>query len=261
MTHGTPTVRQLAELAGVSRTTVSLALRNHPSISLPTRERIRVLADTHGYVLDPLYARLMGQLRVRRADRPTEKLAFLTSWPERDEWYQKAYNDRNYYKGACERAAKLGYEIEVFWAKEPGMTARRLSKILHTRSIRGVIILPLSRPYGHFHAGLAALRLGDLRPHALQARPAPRHPFSLQGHGAGAARLAAPRLPPHRLRQPARRGCAQPPRLAGGLPGPPAFPRTEAARPAVSAGSLVEKSSSRAGSRTTASMRSSATCP
>ena len=52
MSKTSPTVRQLAELAGVSRTTISLALRNHPSISLKTRERIQQLADEHGYTSD-----------------------------------------------------------------------------------------------------------------------------------------------------------------------------------------------------------------
>ncbi len=36
-----PTLREIARRAGVSHTTVSLALRNHPSIPEETRERMR----------------------------------------------------------------------------------------------------------------------------------------------------------------------------------------------------------------------------
>jgi len=36
-------MQDVAERAGVGRTTVSLALRNHPKISEPTRQRIRKL--------------------------------------------------------------------------------------------------------------------------------------------------------------------------------------------------------------------------
>ncbi|MHB9023675.1 MAG: LacI family DNA-binding transcriptional regulator [Armatimonadota bacterium] len=43
------TVRQLAKLAGVSPTTVSLALHNHPSISAATRQRIQELAATYQF--------------------------------------------------------------------------------------------------------------------------------------------------------------------------------------------------------------------
>ena len=149
MSKVSPTVRQLASLAAVSRTTVSLALRNHPSISPATRQRIQQLADEHGYTSDPVYSQLMNQFRVRRSARTKEKIAFLTFGDNPDEWRVKSYNDRNYFQGACERAEKLGYELEVIWAKEPKMNGRRLSKILHTRSIRGLIIPPLPRPYGH----------------------------------------------------------------------------------------------------------------
>ena len=149
MSKTSPTIRQLAKLAGVSRTTVSLALRNHPSISPATRQRIQQLADEHGYTSDPVYSQLMNQFRTRRSERVKEKIAFLTFRDDPSQGQIESYNDRNYFQGACERAEKLGYEIEVFWAKEPRMNGRRLSKILHTRSIRGVIIPPLLRPYGH----------------------------------------------------------------------------------------------------------------
>ena len=149
MSKPSPTVRQLAGLAGVSRTTVSLALRNHLSISPETRQRIQQLAKEYGYTSDPLHSQLMNQFRIRRSARAKEKIAFLTFWNECDEWRTKSYNDSKYFEGACERAEKLGYEVEVFWAKEPRMNGRRLSKILHTRSIRGLIIPPLPRPHGH----------------------------------------------------------------------------------------------------------------
>ena len=43
------TMRQLAELAGVSIGTVSLALRDNSRISVKTRRRIQALAEQHGY--------------------------------------------------------------------------------------------------------------------------------------------------------------------------------------------------------------------
>lgn len=143
-----PTMRRLAALAGVSRTTISMAMRNHPSIPEATRQRISKLAKEIGYTPDPVISSLMTQLRKSRPKRLVEKIAFLTFWDKRDAWQQE-YFGRPCYDGACERAARLGYEMEAIWAKEPGMTAARLTKILCTRAIRGIIVGPLLRSKGH----------------------------------------------------------------------------------------------------------------
>lgn len=163
-----PTVRQLATIAGVSRTTVSMALRNHPRISTETRQRILALAEEKGYTPDPLVSTLMNQLRTARHGRSVERLAYLTWWQEPESW-MKNTNDLNFYEGALDRAAQFGYEIEHIWAKEPRMTAARLSKILYTRALRGVIIAPLTRPRGHIsldwrHFACAAISYTVVRP-------------------------------------------------------------------------------------------------
>lgn len=151
-----PTLRQLAALAGVSRATVSLALNNHPRIPVATRTAIQKLAREQGYRQDPVVSSLMARLRVARSRRTEERLAFLTLWRTRDDW-RNTSNNLDYYKGICERAGQLGYGIDEIWASEPGLTAGRLSKILFTRSIRGVIVAPcplshatLSLDWEHF---------------------------------------------------------------------------------------------------------------
>lgn len=144
-----PTVRQLASLAGVSRTTVSLALRNHPSLPLSTRQRIQALAEHHGYHSDAVVSALMTRLRTSRKKKTLDTLAFLTFWTQRDQWKERSENDRRYFAGVCSRAAKLGYQVETFWAKEPGLAPDRLSEILYTRAIRGLVMPPLLRSSGH----------------------------------------------------------------------------------------------------------------
>ena len=49
-----PTIRTLAEALGVSRTTVSEALRNHPRVNLETRRRVQEWAQSAGYRFNPL---------------------------------------------------------------------------------------------------------------------------------------------------------------------------------------------------------------
>lgn len=144
---GNPTYRQIADLAKVSLSTVSLALRNHPSIPEPTRRRIRRVALRNGYQENPVVATLMSNLRASRT-RQTEKIAFLTFWGEREQWLNHE-NTRRQYDGACRRARQLGYEIEHFWAKEPGMSNSELSEMLRSAGVRGIVASPLMVGRGH----------------------------------------------------------------------------------------------------------------
>jgi DNA-binding LacI/PurR family transcriptional regulator len=50
MANTTPTMKEIAKRLGVSVTTVSRALQNHPRIGLRTRERVQELARSLGYV-------------------------------------------------------------------------------------------------------------------------------------------------------------------------------------------------------------------
>lgn len=156
------TIRQLAKLAGVSKSTASLAMQNHPRLSKETRERVRKIAAEQGYAPDPLTSVLMNRLRTARKRRSVEKMAYLTSWNRAEEW-RKSENDTKWYEGARARALALGYELEHIWAREPGLSAARLSKVLYTRAIRGLIIAPLLRPRGHLSLDwqhLAAATIG-----------------------------------------------------------------------------------------------------
>src|SRR5580692_4026836 len=60
-----PSMRDIAELAGVSAMTVSKALRNSPKIARRTRERILKIAGRVGYRPDPELTKLMNHLRSR----------------------------------------------------------------------------------------------------------------------------------------------------------------------------------------------------
>lgn len=144
------TVRQLAVLCGVSRTTISLALRNHPRIPEPTRRKIQAMAAAKGYRQDPVVSSLMNKLRTSRVRRTAEKIAFLTTWQPFEGWESEQINTGLYLRGMRRRAFQLGYEVEHIWSGEPGMTSKRLSRILYTRAIKGVIIAPLFEASGRF---------------------------------------------------------------------------------------------------------------
>jgi LacI family transcriptional regulator len=147
------TVHQIARAAGVSAMTVSLALRNHPRISAATRQRIRDLAARLGYRPDPTLARLMRHLRQARSAANPPTVAYLVSARPEDRW-QDSYQGQ-LFDGARDRAEALGYKLEVFHLKEPGMTARRMTSILLSRGIEGVLIAPMKVAGGHLSLDLS----------------------------------------------------------------------------------------------------------
>ncbi|PTY05716.1 LacI family transcriptional regulator [Opitutaceae bacterium EW11] len=133
------TLQDVADRARVHRSTVALALRDHPRIPLETRERIKALAAKLGYRMNPFVAALMQSRRSGRAVRHAS-LAFVTSYPTRYGWRPQHHDRPDFFPGAVERAKEFGYRLEHFWLAEPGMTPARFCDILVTRGVHGVMI-------------------------------------------------------------------------------------------------------------------------
>ena len=133
------TLNDVADQAGVHRSTVSLALRDHPRIPDATRRRICAVAQKLGYRQNPLVAALM---QARRSGRPVKhvSLGFVTNYPTRDGWRPQHHGRPDFFPGAVARARDFGYKLEHFWLAEPGMTPTRFCDILATRGISGLLI-------------------------------------------------------------------------------------------------------------------------
>lgn len=134
-------MQDIADRAGVSRMTVSRALRRDPKISSATIERVQRVAREMGYQPNPLVSALMANLRQQTPRTDVSTLAFLTAYPTRMGWKDPAAF-RYYYYGARERAAQLGYQLEDFWLREEGCDEEVMARILATRGIAGILIAP-----------------------------------------------------------------------------------------------------------------------
>lgn len=148
-----PSLKVVAAEAGVSAMAVSLALRNHTSIPLRTRNRIRKIAARLGYRPDPNISQLMERVRAAKPSSLGTVIAYLTAHEHRFAW-KKIPTQRDYHEGAARRAGELGYTLEEFWLREPGMTEQRLSRILRNRGIDGALVAPLQLPgklFQRFH--------------------------------------------------------------------------------------------------------------
>ncbi|EIQ01371.1 transcriptional regulator [Opitutaceae bacterium TAV1] len=135
-----PGLSDIAAQAGVSRMTVSLALRNSPRILPETTERIRKIARELGYSPDPRMAAAMARVRDAKK-KELQPLAWINANSNRNAFSEYKWLSP-YIDGAQEMCHELGYRLDEFWLREPGMTERRLSSILSNRGIRGVIVTP-----------------------------------------------------------------------------------------------------------------------
>lgn len=136
--------REIAAAAGVSVASVSRALRGLPGIGEDTRKQIQATARKLGYEPDLVVTRAMRAIRRPMAKRERDVLAYLEEGPPKDggKWdYATPIR-----LGAETRAREIGYGFVRFQIDDPSMPTRRLSQILYSRGIRGVIVAPLQRP-------------------------------------------------------------------------------------------------------------------
>ncbi len=134
------TLRDIAKAMGISHSTVSLALRNHPRISAAVTQKVHQIAEKMGYKPDPMLAALAVYRRGKN-DRPiSSALAWVNAWPNPDDLRKHKEFDC-YWKGASAAAAKFGYRLEEF-RLDANNTPERLHQILSTRGIRGILLPP-----------------------------------------------------------------------------------------------------------------------
>lgn len=136
------TMSVIAEKTGVSKNTVSLALRQDPQIPPATRLRIEQAARALGYVKNPVVAHLMTELRKTHPVGYQRTLALLNAHPDRDA-FTRHPTIPAYVQGCRRRAESQGYRMDEFWLHDPELDGPRLNRILRTRGIRGVIIVGL----------------------------------------------------------------------------------------------------------------------
>src|SRR5689334_8665464 len=101
------TMQTIADAAGVSRMTVSRALRNDPRLSEATSRRIQTLAHDLGYHPNPAVSELMAQVRQRRVVPQVATIAHITEAYPPGVWRTYPFTGE-IILGAEERAKELG---------------------------------------------------------------------------------------------------------------------------------------------------------
>lgn len=135
-------LRSLAALAGVSISTASRALHNHPMISEAVRKKLQALARRRGYAINPLVGQVYSEARSGRGFGDLGTLAYVTAY-ETATWWHAHPTLRGFHHGVVARAKQMGLGVDEFWAQEPGLKGRRLTQILRARGIGGVVLAPV----------------------------------------------------------------------------------------------------------------------
>lgn len=143
------TQKDVAAIAGVHRTTVSLVLRNHPGIPEETRQRVQRAVEKLGYQPDPMLTALAAY---RSRSRPAAfhgTLAWLVNHQGSEYRWGETRIYREYFEGARKGASRHGYVLEVFDLDLNGLNTQRLATILRARNVQGVILCPQPSPQTH----------------------------------------------------------------------------------------------------------------
>jgi LacI family transcriptional regulator len=132
------TLADIAKKAGVHKTTVSMALRNHPGLPAATIARIRELADSMGYRPDPALSALVAYRHEKRKSSIEGTLAYLTNWNSEWGWKDHAAHLR-FFQGTAKTANQLGFKVDHFWFGDPARSVARLNQVLVSRGIQGLL--------------------------------------------------------------------------------------------------------------------------
>jgi LacI family transcriptional regulator len=157
------TLLDIAKNSGVSKATVSLALRNNPESSTQTRTKIKKLAQSMGYRPDPSLSKIAASRwkGTHSTDRPA--LAFVASLhpdhlgllPEEALLHPTPYilednppdwvvylSGYEHFRGAHQRADQLGYTITYHLYKK-GDNLKSLCHSLYHRGVQGIMVSPI----------------------------------------------------------------------------------------------------------------------
>ena len=138
--------RDIAVRAKVHFTTVSLALRNSPSLPEETRARIQKLAKEMGYRPDPMLSALQAYRKTVKSSGFEGTIAWINAYKIPTQLYIGKFT-RVYFAAARQRCEELGYHLEEFNLAD--MSMARLSKVFHARNIQGLLLPP--QPHNRAH--------------------------------------------------------------------------------------------------------------
>ncbi len=141
-------IRELARIAGVSKSTVAYALKNSPKVSQETCRRIQALAKKHGYTSNPAVTAFMRGVRDGQVPVHRHNLCYISSLDADGKSRRLRHgNEAELIRGAQTEAKQLGCNLDVIdW----GLNQKeqiQLNRIIEARGIQGIFFGPATVPH------------------------------------------------------------------------------------------------------------------
>lgn len=134
------TLADIAKKLKISKSAVSLALKDSRAVSKRTRDRVVRAARSMGYVRNELVSSMMSSMKKNAYEAFSESIALING--NVDEYALTNHPTLpKYYVGIKDEAKRLGYSINEFWLHDPRLNAEILSKTFRSRGIRGGVII------------------------------------------------------------------------------------------------------------------------
>ncbi|MEI6032933.1 MAG: LacI family DNA-binding transcriptional regulator [Verrucomicrobiae bacterium] len=128
------TLRDIGQLVGVSHTTVFRVVNGYKNVDDATRQRVEAAIRDLGYQPDPALSALSAY-RHAKASHPTgTTLAFFNC--------DGTTHTEGIFHGAQREALHLGYTLESFRLSPDKKAQARLSRILYSRGVHGLMFGP-----------------------------------------------------------------------------------------------------------------------
>lgn len=127
----------IARELGVSKTTVSLALRGHSRISLKTKQKVEEVARAQGYTVDPHLTRAFSIIQKGRSS--THNVIGYLDTSQRSEDFGNPFADQ-VKRNLIESAKNKGFSISSFVVDEREMSLPRLKQIIESRNIKYLLV-------------------------------------------------------------------------------------------------------------------------
>lgn len=137
--YSSPTIKDVARAAGVHFTTVSMALRGHPSIPAATRDRIVAVAGRIGYRRDEVFSALSNRRSRAVGSRYVPRMAYVANRSPEEGFFDRPHN-RMLVEGARKQAETLGYQFELLFVDKGHHDSATLYRHLKNEGISGLII-------------------------------------------------------------------------------------------------------------------------
>ncbi|MBK1879725.1 LacI family DNA-binding transcriptional regulator [Pelagicoccus mobilis] len=153
----TPTIRDIAKLAKVHYSTVSLALNNNPRIPLATRNHIQEIAASLGYSKNSALSALSNCRHETESQQAPQLL--VVSNRETYHEFKRLKHNQLILSGISHQAKLLGYDSDLVIVGNQADSIDTLKAKAFSKEVSGIILASLHPPFPSLFSGHSNIRL------------------------------------------------------------------------------------------------------